>query len=134
MQTLTRNGTDGRVYGGDCDLIHIADGKRTAAGMLTAAFVEEQMRVNAERSGARSPRDAETQLLCPGCYMIVLVNAAAELAARNRQPLRELGRTMAAAFTKLADAETVTAAFLEEIQIILDGDDVAVCSLLEDGE
>lgn len=134
MQTLTRNGTDGRVYGGDCDLIHIADGKRTAAGMLAASFVEEQMRVNAERSGSRSPREAETQLLCPGCYMIVLVNAAVELAARNRQPLRELGRTMAEAFTKLADADEVTPAFLEEIQVILDGDDVGVCSVLEDGE
>ena len=32
----TKNGTKGRVYGGDCNLIHVADGKRAAAGHLMA--------------------------------------------------------------------------------------------------
>lgn len=120
--------------GGDCALIHIEDGKRTAHGLMVANFIETGMRTGALLSGARDPREAESQLLCPGCYMIVLVNAAVELAARNRQPLRELGRTMATAFTKLADADALTPEFLEEIQVILDGDDPGVCSVLEDGE
>jgi len=122
---LTRNGTDGRVYGGDCGLIHIADGKRTAAGMAVANFLDESMRVNAVRSGARTDREAEMQNLCPGCYMIALFNAAVELAQRNRQPLSELGNTMAAAFQALAEKPAASEACLEEIAVILDPEDAA---------
>lgn len=116
---LTRNGTDGRVYGGDCGLIHVADGKRADAGRSVARFVDTQMRQQAVLSGARTGDEAETQPLCPGCYMIVGFNALVTLAQQNGQPLRELAATMARAFDALANGG---ADAIEEINIILDSE------------
>lgn len=117
MTTLTRNGTDGRVYGGDCNLIHIKDGERELMGANVAQFLDAEMRVQAVTNFMRTPAQADEQLLCPGCVMIALFNAALILADQNGQPRAELGRTMAAAFAALA---LNTAINLEEITIILD--------------
>jgi hypothetical protein len=115
---LTRDGTDGRVYGGDPNLIHVPDGLRREAGRRVAKAVDFVMRAISNR--IPWPQRA-TKLLCPGCYMIVLFNAAVYLAKANGQPLSELGRTMAAAFTHLAEtAEIGVPAGLEEIEVILD--------------
>lgn len=113
QKMLTRNGTDGRVYGGDTALVHIADGTRRAMGETVADYLDYEMRHSARVQG----KNAEG-LLCPGCTMIALFNAAVKLAEDNGQPLTELGRTMSAAFAKLA--ENPDAAGTEEIDVILD--------------
>lgn len=92
---VTLKGTLGRVYGGDDEKVHIADGTRGSFGATVADFIDREMR-------ARDP-DAEDKPLCPGCYMIALVAAAMHLAQRNGQSLVELGRTMAYAFEGVAD-------------------------------
>jgi hypothetical protein len=112
---LTRNGTDGRVYGGDCALVHIGDGQRKKAGEAIADFIDSQMRQNAFLRG--KPHEGP---LCPGCFMIAVFNAAIYLADRNGQPRTELGNTLAAAFAKLA--ADPSAAFTEEINVIVDPD------------
>lgn len=121
---LTRNGTEGRVYGGDCDLIHIQDGQRAAMGAAVASFLDAEMRARAFESGARDAEQANAQFLCPGCVMIALFNAAVVLANANGQPLSELGNTMAKAFTILAEqgdlARPDEPPVLEEIYVVLD--------------
>jgi len=112
---LTRNGTDGRVYGGDCNLVHIADGKRKEAGAAVAAFIDSMMRFNAMKAGKNADG-----VLCPGCYMIAGFNSMLELADANGQPRKELAKTMAAAFAKLS--ENPEAGGTEEINVILDND------------
>lgn len=116
MATLTRNGTEGRVYGGDCNLVHIKDGERSKVGELTAHALDAMMRTLAARQG----NETENKALCPGCYMIALFNAALILARKNGQPVSELAHTMAAAFTKLAS--NVGEGLTEEIEVILDND------------
>ncbi len=37
---LTRNGTAGRVYGGDCGLIHVPGGLRAEIGAEIAVFLD----------------------------------------------------------------------------------------------
>jgi hypothetical protein len=112
---LTRDGTDGRVYGGDPNLIHVPDGRRREAGELAALAIDLIIR----RISDRIPWPQRGfKLLCPGCYMIVLFNAAVALARANGQPLSELGATMSAAFARLAQDQS--AAGLEEIEVILD--------------
>lgn len=113
-----KGGTQGRVYGGNPALVHIEDGKRRLAGEAVARFIGEQMRQAAFLRGANS-----TGALCPGCYMVALVNASVELAQANGQSLCELGRTMSEAFAEIADnacagREVVT----EEICVLLDPD------------
>jgi hypothetical protein len=44
--------------------------------------------------------------LCPGCYMVVLYNAALTLAKLNGQDTRELGATMAQAFARMANGDS----------------------------
>lgn len=118
MQTeLTRNGTDGRVYGGDCELVHIKDGQRKAMGALVALRLDQAMRRTAVENETRTTAEAGEQLLCPGCVMVALFNAAVILAEQNGQPLSELGNTMAQAFQLLADGGI---AKIEEINVILD--------------
>lgn len=119
LRPVSQNGTDGRVYGGDAVLIHVADGRRAAAGRDVARYIDREMRDQAYRRGARTMDDAATQALCPGCYMIVGFNAMVELARQNGQSFRELGRTMAAAFAKLAECGD-DAECIEEINVILD--------------
>ena len=113
---LTRDGTDGRVYGGDCNLIHVKDGKRAAAGRAMARELDKLMRQHAED---RTEEQKRTQLLCPGCFMVVGFNMLTELARRNGQPLSELAHSMADAFQKLADGGPDA---IEEIVVWLDPD------------
>jgi len=110
---LTRNGTDGRVYGGDRDLVHIADKTRGNFGAELATTIDRAMRYRARWQGK-----SYEGTLCPGCYMIALFNAAVTLAQRNGQPLTELGNTMANAFARLAD--NPNGGLTEEIEVILD--------------
>lgn len=111
---LARNGTDGRVYGGDPNLIHIVDGRRAALGQRMARMLEMSMR--AECVG-RTTVEVLNQPLCPGCYMVALFNMATELARQNGQSMEELGQSMAQAFTKLANGGTDA---IEEIEVMLD--------------
>lgn len=122
--TVSQNGTDGRVYGGDCDLIHVADGKRAFAGRKMAELMDEWMRSRVAESGARTVEQLwgdDAQALCPGCYMIVGFNMLLTLAKRNGQSVQELGRTMSAAFAKLAECGD-TDECIEEIAVIVDPD------------
>lgn len=113
----SKNGNDGRVYGGDCALIHVEDGQRQNMGREVAHFLDTTMRVRAVERGVRSPFEAATQDLCPGCYMIVGYNLLIELARLNEQSTVELGRSMAKVFTALADGREFNH---EEIEVILD--------------
>lgn len=112
------NGTDGRVYGGDPELVHIADGQRAETGRMLAEVLDSWMRDAAYRDGARSKEEAATQPLCVGCTMIAGFDMLVALAQRNGQSLKELGLTMAAAFAKLA--ENPTSPYREEITVIMD--------------
>lgn len=116
MTALTQNGTQGRVYGGDCNLVHIADGQRKNVGEQLAGDIDQVIRVLSEKRGVST----DDKLLCPGCYMIALFNAAVALADKNKQPRRELAKSMANAFLKLA-AEPHSG-LTEEIKVILDNE------------
>jgi hypothetical protein len=111
---LTRNGTDGRVYGGDRNLVHIPDGKRKDVGAEIAAEVDRIIR-HASVQPAVIKVDG---VLCPGCAMIALFNAAIIIADENGQSRRELGATLSAAFRKLA--EDPEAGLTEEITVLVD--------------
>lgn len=116
--TVSQNGTEGRVYGGDCNLIHVADGKRADMGRALATTLDHRMRTAAEFEGRRTHEESLQQDLCPGCYMIVAFNMLTTLAMENGQSMSELGQTMAAAFSQLAEKG---AAFdMEEITVMLD--------------
>ncbi len=101
---------DNRIYGGDPKYVHIPDGQRKAVGANISRLLDREM-----RSRARASYDTP---LCPGCYMVALVNAAVLLADANGQSRSELGRSMSQAFAKLAadPAKGLT----EEIEVILD--------------
>ena len=120
---LTRNGTVDpntgveRVYGGDCDLIHVADGRRADAGRYVAKVLDAQMRKHAED---RTEEQKAEQLLCPGCYMVVGFNMLTELARQNGQPLRELAASMENAFRQLREGGPDA---IEEILVLLDPED-----------
>lgn len=113
---LTRDGTMGRVYGGDPNLVHVPDGERREAGRLAARAIDRVIRAISENIPWPMRR---YHPLCPGCYMVVLFNAALALAKANGQPLDELGRTMGAAFNRLAEVGD-TAEGIEEIEVLLD--------------
>lgn len=115
----TKNGTEGRVYGGDCNLIHVADGQRANMGELLAQELDYKMRDGAFMSGARDYKQAIDQQLCPGCYMIVLFNASVTLAKNNGQSLNELADSMIAAYQRLKECGDKDAC-IEEIAVILD--------------
>lgn len=118
----SKNGNDGRVYGGDCDLIHVEDGQRQNMGKEMAFFLDATMRERAVMRGARGEQEAAKQDLCPGCYMIVGYNALIELAEQNGQSKRELGMSMATVFKALAEGIEFNH---EEIAVILDPEEVA---------
>lgn len=101
---LTQNGTNGLVYGGDENLIHIKDGQRRAAGAAIAKAIDKAMRDNADPA-RYTDADRADLALCPGCYMPVIFNAAVELAKANGQSLVELGETLGNAFIELAYGE-----------------------------
>jgi len=114
-------GTEGRVYGGDCKLVHVADKERTQMGEYVAVEMEDLIRDAAYKNGSRTWNQSRTQRLCPGCYMVVGFNALVTLANDNRQSLRELGLSMAKAFTKLAECPPdQMEQCIEEIQVVLD--------------
>lgn len=120
---LTRDGTLGRVYGGDPNLVHVADGQRGTTGVIVSAFASVTIRLLAVQSGARTEEEAKAMLLCPGCYMVVMFNATVQMAKDNDQPLRELAQTMAAAFQRLDDCLARgedPQLCIEEIQVLLD--------------
>jgi hypothetical protein len=117
MATRQFNATEGRVYGGDCGLIHIADGERASVGYTLATWLDSHMRADAISSGRRTREEADAQDLCPGCYMVALFNAAVTLAQQNGQTLQELGDSMAEAFHHLA---TGGADRIEHINVVLD--------------
>lgn len=89
---MNGNGTQGRVYGGDANLLHIPDGRRGEFGEEIAVFVTTRMR---EMNGGREDP------LCPGCYMIALMCAAVTLARRNGQNIVELRDALGNAFETL---------------------------------
>lgn len=97
--TLTRNGTLGRVYGGDCSLIHIPDNSRADVGRQMAEHLDKVMREGAEN---RTAEQRASQALCPGCFMVAVFNMAVSLAEANGQPLSELGNSLGDAFKSLA--------------------------------
>jgi hypothetical protein len=121
IHALTRNGTvdpdngKSRVYGGDKDLVHIKDGTRREVGEAIADYLEDEIRYRANAEGKNIDG-----LVCPGCAMIALFNAAILTAERNGQSLTELGNTMSAAFAKLAS--NPQSGLTEEIEVILDPD------------
>lgn len=110
------NGTMGRIYGGDPNYVHIPDGTRREVGLEVALAADREMRLAAALAAKKADGP-----LCPGCYMIALFNAAVELAKANGHDLKELGRTMANAYTLLAE-KGEGAEGTEEINIILDPD------------
>jgi hypothetical protein len=114
---ITQNGTHGRVYGGDPGLVHIPDGERGEMGRTVAIFLGDRMRYKAQNRGEM---EAWSTPLCPGCYMVALFNAAVTLAKESGQPLSELGRSMAGAFTALADCKDGDEACIESITVKLD--------------
>ncbi len=112
--TTAINPTEGRVYGGARNLIHIADGQRENVGAYLARMLDAHMRAEAVRNGSRSEaqawgdpdRRAPRQQLCPGCYMVAIVAAAVKLAEENDQSVQELGRSLSAAFAAIAENGT----------------------------
>lgn len=106
--------TEGRVYGGASNLIHIPDGERKRFGEELANALDWQMRRRAYATGARTQQQAygsdgsviraapDAQPLCPGCYMVAIVAMAVTLAERNGQSVTELGNSLSAAFADLA--------------------------------
>lgn len=117
MQQLTHNGTQGRSYGGDPNLIHIPDHHREDVGKAIADTLTAFMRTLGTLGVGHEVElyDADKPL-CPGCYMIALFDAAVELAKREGQPVKELGLSMAQLFTKLAEEGAYRAT--EEMTVI----------------
>lgn len=105
-------GTMGRTYGGACDLVHIPDGRRRDVGRMLGEFLERVQREVANVPGAQD------KLLCPGCYMIALIDAAVWLAENNGQDVHELGASMAHAFEQIAIKGDYDRALIEEMEII----------------
>ncbi len=120
--TYIARGTEGRVYGGLEDKVHIPDGTRGAFGQRVADFIDAEMRAG--------DADAGDKPLCPGCYMIALLGTAITLAQRNGQTLPELGRAMAHAFTELADRAEAEPVPLPEEMLILPFADKSALSLV----
>lgn len=119
---ISRKGTGGRVYGGDPDLVHIPDGHRADVGQWLARTLADRMRSDAaNRTRPEKDMDVYSKPLCPGCYMVVLFNAAVALAKDSGQSFSELGRTMSEAFAKLATCPDDDQACIEEIAVKLDG-------------
>lgn len=97
-----KGGTEGRVYGGDESLVHIKDGQRANMGAKLAIALDSMMRADAIADGLRTPEEAEMEALCPGCYMVAAYDMLVHLAVQNGQDLREMARSMANEFAKLA--------------------------------
>jgi hypothetical protein len=110
------NGTNGRVYGGDPNLIHIDDGRRADMGLRLAELLDCRMRT--EYKGDRTIEQRVDQPLCPGCYMIAGFNMLLTLADENGQTRTELARSMRNAFDALLKNPEM--GLTEEITVMLD--------------
>ncbi|MGN6819230.1 MAG: hypothetical protein ACTHJR_11240 [Sphingomonas sp.] len=106
-------GTEGRVYGGDPNLIHVPDGTRAELGKAMAKKLDMAMREGAEN---RTVGQRLYQALCPGCYMVVGFDMLVTLANQNGQSLNQLADSMIGAFEQLK----VNPELIEEIFIKLD--------------
>jgi hypothetical protein len=104
------------VYRGQPALVHIRDGERAAVGKRLSNDLNERVRDNA---GAWDDRP-----LCPGCYMVAILNCAIETARANGQSLSELGNSLGEAFLKLARDSSPDA--IEAIEVVLDAEPCAV--------
>jgi hypothetical protein len=113
---MENKGTEGRVYGGDPNLIHIEDGKRGDMGWRIAEHLNRRMREN--YTGHRTTEQLVDQKLCPGCYMIAGFNMLLVLAQENGQSPTELARSMRNAFDSLL--QNPEQGLTEEIEILLD--------------
>lgn len=102
-------------YRGDPKLIHVADGQRNMAGEYLARVLTQQMRLHAEN---RDPHERASQLLCPGCYMVVGFDMMLHLADQNHQCRRELAHSMIGAFQRLLDDPSMSG--VEDIHVYLD--------------
>lgn len=118
MSKQQKNPTCSRIYGGDPSLVHIADGQRRKVGAWLSGQLDERMRFDAMRDGRRSTLEATAQDLCPGCFMVAVVNAAITLAVCNGQSIRELSQSLSAAFQQIADDPS--APDIESINVLLD--------------
>jgi hypothetical protein len=126
------NAMDTQVYRGKPELVHVTDGQRVKVGEAVASVVDDAMRSNAFWTAPTEEAMTayrEDKQLCPGCYMVVLFNAAVTLAKRNGQSLTELGRSMACAFDTLSKGGPDA---IESIQVKLDSDG-DVCELVSNG-
>lgn len=115
MNKLTHNGTDGRTYGGDPNLVHIPDHHRKDVGSAVADYLDNTMRLIAITNQGFDYIKRENPL-CPGCYMIALIDAALVLARRYGQDERELARSIGEAFAKFA--VDPTADLIEELHVV----------------
>lgn len=101
---LTHNGSDGRTYGGDPNLVHIPDHHRADVGRHVANELESVMRLLGTLGVGHEAKPATGEdPLCPGCYMIALFDAVVEIARRTGQSPHELGASMAGLFVELAE-------------------------------
>lgn len=104
------------VYRGDPKYIHVPDGQRSQIGFLIRLEVERLVKNYAGQSFSDKP-------ICPGCYMVVIFNAAIQLAMENGQSISELGNTLGKAFKDIAECAERNgdvAQCVEEIDVILD--------------
>jgi hypothetical protein len=118
------NGTLGRVYGGDPELVHIPDGQRADVGHELAKEADAIIREFGIAKAGKSLKNYYDKPICPGCYMVAGFNMLVVLAQKNGQSLTELGNTMSRAFGKLAECgellDSNAMACIEEIEVILD--------------
>ena len=121
-----RNKETGLVYRGREDRVHIADGQRAEQGYILAGVLEDNMREDeflrlfvAGADPDTAARESHNKPLCPGCYMTAVFNMAVKLAQDNGQSLRELGRTLAGEFQRLAEGGPSR---IEEVRVVLDSE------------
>jgi hypothetical protein len=105
------SGSLGRVYGGDQRLVHIPDHHRADVGREMAAWLDARMR---EVQTFNLPPNAP---LCPGCYMVALIDCAIALAQADGQSVHELGRSLARAFERVAETGEGFP-YTEEVEVI----------------
>src|SRR6476469_7412192 len=121
-------GTQGRVYGGNPNLVHVPDGMRSKLGKRAAHDVDTSIRMVAASKMVeqqKSFKAAWQQPLCPGCYMVVGFNMMLTLAQRNGQSITEMARTMKNAFARLEECQSPEC--IEEILVLLDPEEPPPC-------
>lgn len=110
-----------RIYTGDPRLIHVPrDELRKDFGYEMAEKLTKLMHQAALDAGTKTPVELTEQRLCPGCYMVIGLNMLVALAEANGQDRAEMARSMATAFTSLAESPDEIP---EEIFTVLDPPD-----------